>query len=67
MRYAVGGFLNKQTAAELRIAENTVQVHRGRVMRKMHAESFAALVRMSLQLLECGEKMLINTSSVQEC
>jgi FixJ family two-component response regulator len=34
MRYVVGGFLNKQTAGELRIAENTVQVHRGRVMRQ---------------------------------
>ena len=67
MRYAVGGFLNKQTAAELRIAENTVQVHRGRVMRKMHAESFAALVRMSLQLLECGERILLHNSSEQAC
>jgi FixJ family two-component response regulator len=50
MRYVVAGFLNKQTAGELNIAENTVQVHRGRVMRKMQADSFAALVRMSLQL-----------------
>jgi FixJ family two-component response regulator len=50
MRYVVAGFLNKQTAAELSITENTVQVHRGRVMRKMEADSFAALVRMSLRL-----------------
>jgi DNA-binding CsgD family transcriptional regulator len=50
MRYVVAGFLNKQTAGELNIAENTVQVHRGRIMRKMHADSFAALVRMSLRL-----------------
>jgi len=59
MRYVVGGFLNKQTAAELRITENTVQVHRGRVMRKMRADSFAALVRMSLRLAECGERTLL--------
>jgi len=50
MHYAVRGFLNKQTAAELNITENTVQVHRGRVMRKMHAASLAELVCMSLRL-----------------
>jgi FixJ family two-component response regulator len=50
MRYVVAGYLNKQTAGELNIAENTVQVHRGRIMRKMQADSFAALVRMSLRL-----------------
>ena len=62
MRYVVGGFLNKQTAYELRITENTVQVHRGRVMRKMCADSFAALVRMSLRLADRGENALLNTS-----
>ncbi|WP_047495411.1 response regulator transcription factor [Terriglobus sp. TAA 43] len=50
MHYAVRGFLNKQTAAELKITENTVQVHRGRVMRKMHATSLAELVLMSVRL-----------------
>lgn len=50
MHYTVRGFLNKQTAAELNITENTVQVHRGRVMRKMHAASLAELVCMSLKL-----------------
>jgi len=50
MHYAVRGFLNKQTAAALNITENTVQVHRGRVMRKMHAASLAELVCMSLRL-----------------
>jgi FixJ family two-component response regulator len=62
MRYAVGGFLNKQTAYELRITENTVQVHRGRVMRKMRADSFASLVRMSLRLEERGENALLDAS-----
>jgi FixJ family two-component response regulator len=57
MRYVMGGFLNKQTAAELKIAENTVQVHRGRVMRKMQADSFAALVRMFLRLSDSEESL----------
>ena len=48
--YMVAGLLNKQEAAELGIAENTYQVHRGRVMRKMQASSLADLVRMSTRL-----------------
>jgi FixJ family two-component response regulator len=55
MRYVVAGYLNKQTAGELSIAENTVQVHRGRVMRKMRADSVPMLVRFSLCLADCGE------------
>ena len=65
MRYVVGGFLNKQTAAELRIAENTVQVHRGRVMRKMGADSFAELVRLSLKLAQWGEHSLLQTTAIK--
>jgi FixJ family two-component response regulator len=65
MRYVVGGFLNKQTAAELSITENTVQVHRGRVMRKMRADSFATLVRMSLKLADWGEDSLFHTADDQ--
>src|SRR5262245_37156004 len=45
--HTVTGLLNKQGAAELGIAENTYQVHRGRVMRKMKAQSLADLVRMA--------------------
>ena len=41
----VRGLLNKLAAAELGITEYTVQVHRGNIMRKMKAESFAALVK----------------------
>jgi len=48
--HTVAGLLNKQAAAELGIAENTYQVHRGRVMRKMEASSLADLVRMSTRL-----------------
>jgi FixJ family two-component response regulator len=42
----VTGKLNKQIAAELGAAEKTIKIHRGRVMRKMEAESVADLVRM---------------------
>jgi FixJ family two-component response regulator len=49
-QFTVAGFLNKQAAAELGIAENTFQVHRGRVMIKMEADSLADLVRMSTRL-----------------
>lgn len=41
------GLLNKQVAFELGITEYTVQLHRGHIMRKMEAGSFAALVRMA--------------------
>lgn len=40
------GRLNKQIAAELGIAEQTVKIHRGRVMEKMRAGSVAELVRL---------------------
>jgi FixJ family two-component response regulator len=46
----VSGLLNKQVAFELGITEYTVQFHRGHIMRKMGADSFAALVRMADKL-----------------
>lgn len=45
-----GGLLNKQAAAHLGISDITVQIHRGQVMRKMEADSFAELVRMAVKL-----------------
>jgi len=44
------GRLNKQIAAELGISEITVKAHRGRVMRKMHADSVPDLVGMAARL-----------------
>jgi FixJ family two-component response regulator len=50
MALIVLGRLNKQAGGELGISEITVKAHRGNVMRKMHADSLPALVRMADQL-----------------
>lgn len=54
MRLIVAGRLNKQAADELGIAEITVKTHRGRVMRKMRANSLPDLVIMAATLHEQG-------------
>jgi FixJ family two-component response regulator len=43
----VSGLLNKQAAAQLGISEITLQIHRGKIMKKMQAKSLASLVRMA--------------------
>jgi len=44
------GFLNKQIAATLNIAEKTTKVHRGRLMQKMHVKSAAALAKLLIDV-----------------
>lgn len=46
----VSGRSNKEIAGEIGVTEITVKVHRGNLMRKMQATSFAELLRMSADL-----------------
>ena len=50
MALVVLGLLNKQIGGELGISEITVKAHRGQLMRKMRADSLAALVTMASRL-----------------
>ncbi len=46
LEHVISGRLNKQVAADLRIGEKTVKVHRARVMSKMAVRSVAELVQL---------------------
>ncbi len=46
MTFVITGMLNKQIAAEMNISEETVKIHRGRVMQKLGIVSVAELVRI---------------------
>ena len=50
MALVTTGLMNKQIAAEIGIAEITVKIHRGNIMRKMAAKSLADLVKMAQAL-----------------
>jgi FixJ family two-component response regulator len=50
MGLVAAGLMNKQIAAEIELAEITVKIHRGHIMRKMGARSLADLVRMAEML-----------------
>jgi FixJ family two-component response regulator len=50
MGLVVSGRLNKQVGGDLGISEITVKAHRGKMMRKMKAGSFAELVTMAASL-----------------
>ena len=54
MALVCSGKMNKQIAAELQLSEITVKVHRGRVMRKMQADSLPELVRLADRLAANG-------------
>lgn len=55
MIHAAKGLMNKQIAGEMDLSEVTVKIHRGHVMKKMRAKSFADLVRMA-ESLRLGQK-----------
>jgi FixJ family two-component response regulator len=50
MALVTTGLMNKQIAAEIGIAEITVKIHRGHIMKKMAAKSLADLVKMAQTL-----------------
>ncbi len=52
MECVVRGLANKVIAMDLDLSQRTVEIHRARVMEKMHARSLAELVRMSMVLQE---------------
>lgn len=52
MERVVAGRLNKQIAAELGIAEKTVKIHRGRLMRKTNSVSVPDLMRLVINAEE---------------
>jgi FixJ family two-component response regulator len=45
--FVAAGLMNKQIAAELDLAEITVKIYRGHIMKKMQARSLADLIRMT--------------------
>jgi FixJ family two-component response regulator len=45
LAFVSSGLMNKQIAAELGLAEITVKIHRGHIMKKMSAKSLADLLR----------------------
>jgi FixJ family two-component response regulator len=50
LRLVVAGMLNKQIGLKLGISEITVKAHRGKMMRKMKADSLADLVKTAVRL-----------------
>jgi len=54
MPLVASGLLNKQIAAQLRLSEVTVKVHRAQIMHKMQARSLAELVRFADRLAADG-------------
>jgi FixJ family two-component response regulator len=47
MALVTGGLMNKQVAGKVGISEQTVKIHRGNLMRKMHAKTLVDLVMMA--------------------
>jgi FixJ family two-component response regulator len=47
LTHVISGRLNKQIAYDLGIAEQTVKIHRGRIMKKLEVDSLAELARLT--------------------
>ena len=52
LTHVIAGRLNKQIAADLGVIEQTVKIHRSRVMKKMQVQSVAELVRITQSSIE---------------
>ncbi len=57
LKLVTSGYLNKQVSAELGIAEITVKIHRGNMVRKMRARSIVELVTMASTLADSAPQM----------
>jgi FixJ family two-component response regulator len=60
MALVTSGLMNKQIAGKIGIAEQTVKIHRGNLMRKMRAKSLADLVVMAESLGIRGREIEVN-------
>lgn len=56
LQYIIAGYMNKEVSLKLGIAEQTVKIHRGHIMKKLNVDSVADLVRKS----EIAEILPIN-------
>jgi FixJ family two-component response regulator len=63
MTLVASGLPNKVVGGELGISEITVKMHRGNVMRKMRADSFAQLVNMASRLRVARPQMAVSVSA----
>jgi FixJ family two-component response regulator len=52
--YVVRGWINKHIACELSVVEQTVKVHRARVMQKLEVDTVADLVRLAARCKALG-------------
>jgi FixJ family two-component response regulator len=66
MALVTSGLMNKQVAAKIGLAESTVKIHRGQVMRKMGAKSLADLIKMAEMIDVQGNRFQHRPSSQLE-